>query len=257
VTVPLFETDGLTKRFGGLTAVDDVSVSVESGELVGLIGPNGAGKTTLFDCVTGYLDPTAGSVAFAGTDVTGRSPEGVAREGLIRTFQHSRPLTTLTVRENVMAAATDHPGERTLPALVQGSSVRTREREVRARADRLLDRFDLADRADDYAGRLSGGERKILEIARSLMLDPDLLMLDEPYAGISGETVTQVSSYIRELNDEGMTFVIIEHGLESLVELVDRLIVLNEGEVLADGPAEAVVTDERVINVYTGRPIEA
>jgi branched-chain amino acid transport system ATP-binding protein len=156
-----------------------------------------------------------------------------------------------------MAAATDHPGERTLPALVQGSSVRTREREVRARADRLLDRFDLADRADDYAGRLSGGERKILEIARSLMLDPDLLMLDEPYAGISGETVTQVSSYIRELNDEGMTFVIIEHGLESLVELVDRLIVLNEGEVLADGPAEAVVTDERVINVYTGRPIEA
>ena len=253
----LLQTVDLRKEFGGLTAVDDASVAIDEGELVGLIGPNGAGKTTFFNCVTGYLEPTGGSVTFGGTDITGASPETVAREGLIRTFQHSRPLTTLTVRENVMAAATDHPGERTLPALLQGSGVQERESAVRARADRLLERFDLADRADEYAGRLSGGERKILEIARSLMLDPDLLMLDEPYAGISGETVQEVSSYIEELNDEGMTFLVIEHGLEDLADLVDRMVVLNEGSVLADGTTEEVVSDQRVIDVYTGRPIEA
>ncbi|MEZ3114418.1 ABC transporter ATP-binding protein [Halobaculum sp. MBLA0147] len=252
----LFETRELTKRFGGLTAVDEASVRVESGELVGLVGPNGAGKTTLFDCVTGFLEPTAGEVVFDGVDVTGDAPEAVAREGLVRTFQHSRPLGTLTVRENVMAAARGHPGESAVGALAQGESVRDRERVVRERADRLLERFDLDGLADAYAGRLSGGERKLLEIARSLMLDPELLMLDEPYAGISGETVAEVSAYIRELNDEGTTFVVIEHGLESLVELVDRLIVLNEGAVLADGPAEEVVRDERVVNVYTGQPIE-
>ena len=253
----LLDVENLTKQFGGLTAVDQASVQIDSGELVGLIGPNGAGKTTFFNCVTGYLEPTGGTVRFGGTDVTDRQPEGIAREGLIRTFQHSRPLTTLTVRENVMAAALEHPGEETLPALLQGSDVREREAEVRARADRLLARFDLADRADEYAGRLSGGERKILEIARSLMLEPDLLMLDEPYAGISGETVQEVSAYIEELNDDGMTFLIIEHGLEALADLVDRLVVLNEGGVLVDGPTQDVVSDQRVIDVYTGRPIEA
>jgi len=252
----LLETVDLTKQFGGLTAVDEASIGVEEGELVGLIGPNGAGKTTFFNCVTGYLEPTGGTVRFDGTDVTGRQPEEIAREGLIRTFQHSRPLTTLTVRENVMAAARDHPGEETLPALLQGTDVREREAAVRARADELLDRFDLLDRADEYAGRLSGGERKILEIARMLMLDPDLLMLDEPYAGISGETVREVSAYIEQLNDEGMTFLVIEHGLEDLADLVDRMVVLNEGGVLADGPTEEVVTDQRVIDVYTGQPIE-
>jgi len=252
----LLETSDLTKKFGGLLAVDGASVEVEEGELVGLIGPNGAGKTTFFNCVTGYLEPTDGTVRFDGTDITGSQPEEIAREGLIRTFQHSRPLTTLTVRENVMAAARNHPGERTIPALLQGSGVREREGEVRARADELLERFDLYDRADEYAGRLSGGERKILEIARMLMLDPDLLMLDEPYAGISGETVREVSSYIEELNDEGMTFLVIEHGLEDLADLVDRMIVLNEGGVLADGPTEEVVSDQRVIDVYTGQPIE-
>jgi ABC-type branched-chain amino acid transport systems, ATPase component len=252
----LLETEDLSKHFGGLVAVDEASIQVEEGELVGLIGPNGAGKTTFFNCVTGYLEPTAGTVRFDGTDITGHQPEEVASEGLIRTFQHSRPLTTLSVRENVMAAAREHPGERTVPALIQGSDVRDREAEVRARADELLERFDLQDRADEYAGRLSGGERKILEIARMLMLDPDLLMLDEPYAGISGETVQEVSSYIEELNQEGMTFLVIEHGLEDLVDLVDRLVVLNEGGVLVDGPAEEVVTDQRVIEVYTGQPIE-
>ncbi|MFB6297066.1 MAG: ABC transporter ATP-binding protein [Salinirussus sp.] len=253
----LFETEGLTKHFGGIVALNDVSIEVESGELVGLIGPNGAGKSTLFNCATGFLEPTGGEVYFDGEQVTELPPEERAHRGMVRSFQTPRALPSLSVRENVMLAASDHPGERTLPALLKGDDVTEFEAEVRGRADDLLAQFDLADRADEYASRLSGGERKILEIARGLMLDPDILMLDEPYAGVDEETIGEISGYIEEINDQGMTFLVIEHGLESLVELVDRLIVLNEGELLVDGPAEEVVADEQVINVYTGKPIEA
>lgn len=253
----LLETRELSKRFGGIQALDDASVTIEEGELVGLIGPNGAGKTTFFNCVTGFLEPTGGSVYFAGDDVTALSSAELAHEGLVRSFQHSRILPTLSVLDNVRLAAPDHPGERTLAALRDGDDVAAREEEVTRRAEDLLERFDLAHRADEYAGRLSGGQRKILEIARALMLDPELLLLDEPYAGIDEDTVGDISAYIEELNDEGMTFLVIEHGLESLVELVDRLIVLNQGEVLADGPTESVIQDEQVIKVYTGEPLEA
>jgi branched-chain amino acid transport system ATP-binding protein len=253
----LLETEDLSKQFGGIQALDDASVTIEEGELVGLIGPNGAGKTTFFNCVTGFLEPTGGSVYFAGDDVTTLSSAELAHEGLVRSFQHSRILPTLSVLDNVRLAAPDHPGERTLAALRDGDDVAAREEEVTQRAEDLLERFDLAHRADEFAGRLSGGQRKILEIARTLMLDPELLLLDEPYAGIDEETVGEISAYIEELNDEGMTFLVIEHGLESLVELVDRLIVLNQGEVLADGPTESVVQDEQVIKVYTGEPLEA
>ncbi|MFB6302950.1 MAG: ABC transporter ATP-binding protein [Haloferacaceae archaeon] len=252
----LLATRGLSKSFGGIQALDDVSVDIENGELVGLIGPNGAGKTTFFNCVTGFLEPTAGSVYFGGEEVTGYSSAELAHEGMVRSFQHSRAVTTLSVLDNVRLAAPDHPGERTLRALAGTDEVTEYEREITRRAEELLERFDLAQRADEYAGRLSGGQRKLLEVARALMLDPDLLMLDEPYAGIDEETIGEISAYIKELNDEGMTFLVIEHGLESLVELVDRLIVLNQGEVLADGPTEEVVRDEQVIKVYTGEPLE-
>jgi branched-chain amino acid transport system ATP-binding protein len=255
--VALLETHELSKQFGGIQALDDASVTIEEGELVGLIGPNGAGKTTFFNCVTGFLEPTDGSVYFAGNDVTDLSSADLAHEGLVRSFQHSRILPTLSVLDNVRLAAPDQPGERTLAALRDGDDVTAREEEVTRRAEDLLERFDLAHRADEYAGRLSGGQRKILEIARTLMLDPELLLLDEPYAGIDEETVGEISAYIDDLNDEGMTFLVIEHGLESLVELVDRLIVLNQGEVLADGPTESVIRDEQVIKVYTGEPLEA
>lgn len=253
----LLATRGLSKNFGGIQALDDVSVEIDDGELVGLIGPNGAGKTTFFNCVTGFLEPTAGSVYFDGEEVTGYSSAELAHEGMVRSFQHSRAVTTLSVLDNVRLAAPDHPGERTFRALAGTDGVVEYEREITRRAEELLERFDLAQRADEYAGRLSGGQRKLLEVARALMLDPDLLLLDEPYAGIDEETIGEISAYIKELNDEGMTFLVIEHGLESLVELVDRLIVLNQGEVLADGPTGEVVRNEQVIKVYTGEPLEA
>ncbi|WP_336000474.1 ABC transporter ATP-binding protein [Halorientalis halophila] len=252
----LFETNDIEKSFGGLQALDGVDVSIDEGELVGLIGPNGAGKTTYFNCVTGLLDADDGTVRFDGQDVTDMDSAELAREGMVRTFQLSRTLKTMTALENVQIAAMDHPGENAWTAFRQSDDLYEAEAEITERAEELLDRFDLGHHKDTYGGKLSGGDRKILEICRGLMLDPKLFLLDEPFAGVNEATVEEISDYIRELNDEGMTFVIIEHGLRELVQLVDRLIVLHEGAVLADGDPHDVVTDEQVINVYMGQAMD-
>lgn len=252
----LFETDSIDKSFGGLQALDGVDVSIEEGELVGLIGPNGAGKTTYFNCVTGLLEPDNGTIRFDGEDVTDMTSAELARGGMVRTFQLSRTLETMTVRENVQLAAMDHPGESAWTALRQTDEMYDTEAKVTERANELLDRFGLGQHKDTNAGTLPGGDRKILEICRGLMLDPKLFLLDEPFAGVNEAMVEEITEYIKDLNDEGMTFVIIEHGLRELVQLVDRLIVLHEGSVLADGDPMDVVSDEQVINVYMGKPMD-
>ncbi len=242
----------LEKEFGGLLAVDDLSLSVDRGELVGVMGPNGAGKSTLFNCVSGVVEPTDGTVAFDGEDVTGEQPEVLARRGLVRTFQHTRQLGTMTVRENVRLAAPDQAGERTLPALTRSQGMQETERRVVERADELVEAFELDHLADEYASNLSGGQRKLLELARVLMLDPDLLLLDEPFAGVNPTLTNDIADRIRALNDEGMTVVVIEHELETLTALVDRLVVLTQGSVLVDGDPETVLEDERVVEAYLG-----
>jgi neutral amino acid transport system ATP-binding protein len=250
--VTLLDIDGLVKGFGGLLAIDDLSLSVDRGELVGVMGPNGAGKSTLFNCVSGVVEPDAGTVTFDGTDVTGRQPEAIARKGLVRTFQHTRQLDTMTVRENVRLAAPDQPGENTLPALLRTGEMQQVEREVAERADELVEAFELGHLADEYASNLSGGQRKLLELARVLMLEPDMLLLDEPFAGVNPTLTNDIADRITELNDDGMTVVVIEHELETLTELVDRLVVLQQGSVLVDGAPETVLEDERVIEAYLG-----
>lgn len=248
----LLDVDGLVKEFGGLRAIDDLSVSVDRGELVGVMGPNGAGKSTFFNCVSGVVAPDDGRVVFDGEDVTGDPPETLARSGLVRTFQHTRELETMTVRDNVRLAAPDQPGERTAPALLRTDAMRAHEREVRERADELIEAFELDHLADEYSGNLSGGQRKLLELARVLMLDPDLLLLDEPFAGVNPTLTNEIADRIRDLNDEGMTVVIIEHELETLTDLVDHLVVLQQGGLLVEGEPEAVLSDERVIEAYLG-----
>jgi neutral amino acid transport system ATP-binding protein len=250
--VTLLDIDGLVKGFGGLLAIDDLSLSVDRGELVGVMGPNGAGKSTLFNCVSGVVEPDAGTVTFDGSDVTGRQPEAIARKGLVRTFQHTRQLDTMTVRENVRLAAPDQPGENTLPALLRTGEMQQVEREVAERADELVEAFELGHLADEYASNLSGGQRKLLELARVLMLEPDMLLLDEPFAGVNPTLTNDIADRITELNDDGMTVVVIEHELETLTELVDRLVVLQQGSVLVDGAPETVLEDERVIEAYLG-----
>jgi branched-chain amino acid transport system ATP-binding protein len=248
----LLSTENIVKEFGGLRAIDDVSMSVDSGELVGIIGPNGAGKSTLFNCISGVVTPDEGTVNYDGTEVTGDPPETLARRGLVRTFQSTRELETMTVRDNVRLAAPDQPGERTVSALFRTDQMQAREESVRTRADELLETFELDHLADEYSGNLSGGQRKLLELARTLMLDPHMLMLDEPFAGVNPTLTDEIAKRIRELNDDGMTVVIIEHELETLTELVDRLIVLQQGQVLVDGQPEAVLSDDRVIEAYLG-----
>ncbi|MFC7212613.1 ABC transporter ATP-binding protein [Saliphagus sp. GCM10025334] len=252
----LLETENLTKRFGGITAVDGVDLEVESGEVVGLIGPNGAGKTTMFDCLTGFQQPTEGRVRFDGQDVTDDSPATRARHGMVRTFQLTRELTTMTVKENMQVAVQDHPGDNFWRAIRQGPEVQAFEDEVEATADRLLKEASIEHMAETYAGNLSGGQRKLLSVARAMMVEPDLFLLDEPFAGVSGENRKRIIDYVTGLNEQGKTFVVIEHSLGDLMELVDRMVVLNEGRILADATPKEVVENDAVISAYMGEPLE-
>nr|WP_303647658.1 ABC transporter ATP-binding protein [Haloarchaeobius sp. HME9146] len=248
----MLDVDGLGKQFGGLVAIDDLSVSFDEGELVGVMGPNGAGKSTFFNCVSGVVEPDDGSVVFDGEDVTGADTAVLAREGLVRTFQHTRQLDTMTVRENVRLAAPGQPGEQTVSALLRTDGMQETEAAVAERADELIETFELTRLADEYASSLSGGQRKLLELARVLMLEPDLLLLDEPFAGVNPTLTNEIAAHIRDLNDDGMTVVVIEHELETLTELVDRLVVLQQGSLLVEGDPETVLNDERVIDAYLG-----
>jgi len=250
--VTLLAVDGLRRSFGSLVAVDGVSFEVKAGEVVGMIGPNGAGKTTTFNCISSVLGSDAGTVTFDGKDVTGLAPHALARCGLVRTFQQTRELSTMTVRDNVLLAAPDHPGERAWHALGRTDASVEREQSAHERAMELLEVFDLQGMVGEYAGNLSGGQRKLLELARSLMLDPKLLLLDEPFAGVNPTLTNEIVTHIETLNEGGLTLLIIEHELETLTDLVDRLIVLADGAVLATGPPAEVMENEEVIDAYLG-----
>ena len=248
----LLAVEGVRRSFGSLVAVDGVSFGIEAGEIVGMIGPNGAGKTTTFNCISSVIDSDAGTVRFDGADVTGVPPYALARRGMVRTFQQTRELETLTVEDNMLLAAPEHPGERAWHAVGRTSTSAQREAAARERAMELLEVFDIAGMVEEYAGNLSGGQRKLLELARSLMLDPKLLMLDEPFAGVNPSLTDEIVGHIEALNEEGMTLLIIEHELETLTDLVDRLIVLADGQVLATGPPAAIMENEEVIDAYLG-----
>ncbi|AGB15018.1 ABC-type branched-chain amino acid transport systems, ATPase component [Halovivax ruber XH-70] len=248
----LLTVDGVRRTFGSLVAVDDVSFAVEPGEIVGLIGPNGAGKTTTFNCISSVIGTDAGTVRFDGADVTGLPPHALARRGLVRTFQRTRELETLTVEENMLLAAPDQPGERAWHAVGRTDRSERREQAARERAMELLSVFELESMVDEYAATLSGGQRKLLELARSLMLDPAMLMLDEPFAGVNPSLTTELVAHIEALNAAGLTLLVIEHELETLTELVDRLVVLADGRVLAAGTPTEIMNNDEVIDAYLG-----
>ncbi|WP_435360478.1 ABC transporter ATP-binding protein [Haloarchaeobius sp. DFWS5] len=249
----LLSVEGLSKSFDGIQAVRDATFEVEEGELVGVIGPNGAGKTTTFDLVSGVLAPDSGTVRLDGEDVTDTPPHELARHGMVRTFQQSRELTSMTVRENVALGDLSHPGERAATAVFRPGEVQAYEAEVHERVDELLEMFELARLADEYAASLSGGQRKLLEVARALVLDPDLMLLDEPFAGVNPTLQARIVDHIVRLNrEEGRSFLIVEHEIETLAEMVERIIVLDQGSVLTTGTPEEVLSDERVIDAYLG-----
>lgn len=249
----LLEVRGLTHRFGGLTAVDEVSFSLSEGCLTALIGPNGAGKTTLFNLVTGALRVQEGDVWFAGTRITGRRPDAIARLGLQRTHQNPRPFRALTVLDNVMLGAQHQVGEKAGRVFLTPRRVRRREHEIELAARELLELVRLADKADHLAGTLSGGQRKLLELARVLMGRPRMVLLDEPVAGVNPALREELRDAILLTHEEKKTtFVLIEHDLDLVGELGERLIVMAAGQVIADGDPSSTWSNPAVIDAYIG-----
>ena len=251
---PILAVSAVTKRFGGLLAVDRATFAVTHGSITALIGPNGAGKTTLLDLVSGYDRPDFGAVRFEGRRVDGLASYRVARRGVVRTFQLTRVFAAMSVRDNMMLGAQRHPGEGLHRLAFSRAAVRRAEAAARERAERLLRAFALDAKASEYAGALSGGQRKLLEFARALMAEPRLVLLDEPMAGVNRALGAKLLDEVERLRrEEGMTFLFIEHDMDIVMQRADRVVVMAEGQVVAEGPPEFIRRDQRVIDAYLGR----
>lgn len=260
---PILTVDSVTRRFGGMTAVDVEHVEVQRGAITALIGPNGAGKTTFFNLLTGFDKASSAPTTFkrSGPGVATWTFDGramgnvgaakVARSGMVRTFQLTKALSRLTVMQNMLLGAADQPGENFFVAIVP-PLWKKREREIEAKAEDLLARFKLLEKKDDFAGSLSGGQRKLLEMARALMSDPAMIMLDEPMAGVNPALTQSLLGHIQSLRDEGTTVLFVEHDMHMVRHISDWVVVMAEGRVVAEGPADTVMDDPAVIDAYLG-----
>jgi branched-chain amino acid transport system ATP-binding protein len=248
---PVLIADGVNRHFGGLVAVDVDHLEVQRGAITGLIGPNGAGKTTLFNLLTGFDTPNEGTWSFSGTGLAGLPAYRIARMGMVRTFQLTKALMKLSVIENMKLGATHQSGERALGALFPGRW-RKQEQAIEARADSLLERFTLSQVRDDLAGTLSGGQRKLLELARALMVEPSLIMLDEPMAGVNPALTESLLVHIKALRDDGVSVVFIEHDMDVIMDISDWIVVMAEGNIIAEGRPADVAANPAVIDAYLG-----
>lgn len=249
----LFETRGLTKKFLGLVAVDNVDISIRRGELVSLIGPNGSGKTTLFNCVTGFLEPDAGNVYYGGQQITGMRPYEISLLGITRTFQLARIFGKLSVLENLLLGVQEHQGESTLDRILRTKKAMRLEKEAVERAEELMDFVGLTHLRGEPAQNLSYGQYKLLIFAIGLMSDPDLLLLDEPCAAINPTMIKAMKRHMVDLNKAGKTIFFIEHNMEVVMDICERIIVLDAGRKIAEGDPEAIRNDRRVMEAYFGR----
>ena len=249
---PILVVEGIRRAFGGLLAVDVDHLEIERGTITAIIGPNGAGKTTLFNLLTGFDRPNAGAWTLDGRPLNGLRPHRIARLGMVRTFQLTRSLARLTVLENMAVAAQTQKGERLERALLRwlwGSE----EERVLTQARLLLQRFGIEHMADEQAGTLSGGQRKLLEMARALMAEPKLVMLDEPTAGVNPALTQSLLAHMRGLNEQGVTIVFVEHDMDVVQDISDWAVVMAQGRILTEGRPEEVIADENVIDAYLGR----
>ena len=248
----VLEVDDLQKSFGGLVATDHATFEVERGTITGLIGPNGAGKSTIFNLISGFYESDGGSVTVNGTDVTNMEPYEVADEGLIRTFQTPRKLEGMTVREAMLIGPRNQPGESFIKLFTDPKTVNEAESANLADAQRILEEFEIDHLATQPATDISGGQMKLVELARAMLAEPEILLLDEPVAGVNPTLRNTLAEQIRRLNEQGTTFLLIEHDMEFVMKLADPVVVLNQGSVLMEGTPDEIQTDERVISAYLG-----
>ena len=250
---PHLVVSNISKRFSGVQALERASLSVRRGSITSLIGPNGAGKSTLFDIITGFASPDSGHIEFAGQHITGLSAYRIARLGLIRTFQMTKVLTKLSVIDNLCLAAKSHPGERLSNLIWRPGSSRAAERCVIRKAEELLALFRLETVARHYAGTLSGGQRKLLEFARALMAEPEMIMLDEPMAGINPTLRRELLNYMQQLRaSTGKTFFFVEHDMSAVMSVSDHILVMSNGRVIAEGSPMVVRQNQAVVDAYLG-----
>jgi neutral amino acid transport system ATP-binding protein len=247
----ILTAEGVRRRFGGLVAVDVDRLEVQRGSITALIGPNGAGKTTFFNLLTGFDQPDRGDWAFNGESLRKVQAYKIARLGMVRTFQLTKALSRLTVVENMRLGATDQSGENVfravLPFLWRGQ-----EKQITERADEILAYFKLDAKRDDFAGSLSGGQRKLLEMARALMVQPEMVMLDEPMAGVNPALKQSLLGHVKALRDRGMTVLFVEHDMDMVRDVADWVVVMAQGQIIAEGPPQSVMADDRVIDAYLG-----
>ena len=248
---PILVVDSARKQFGGLTAVDVEHLEVQRGAITALIGPNGAGKTTLFNLLSGFDRPDAGSWSFEGWRLTGLPAHRVARRGLVRTFQLTKALTKMSVLDNLALGAVGQRGENFFRALIP-ALWRDQELDIQARADQLLTRFNLDRMRDEFAGTLSGGQRKLLEMARALMVQPTMILLDEPMAGVNPALRQSLLHHITELCADGMTVLFVEHDMDVVHDISDWVVVMAQGRIIAEGTPGQITTNAAVIDAYLG-----
>src|SRR3954451_253625 len=248
---PVVVVDGITRTFGGLTAVSVDHLEVQRGGITGLIGPNGAGKTTLFNLLTGFDQPNTGSWSYDGRDMSRTSPHHVARLGVVRTFQLTKALSRLTVLQNMLLGAQGQRGESFLRALFPGTW-KAQEKANTDKAIDLLTRFKLDAKKDDFAGTLSGGQRKLLEMARALMSEPQVVMLDEPMAGVNPALTQSLLGHVKDLREQGMTVIFVEHDMDVVRDISDWVVVMAAGRIIAEGPPESISQNQAVVDAYLG-----
>ncbi len=248
---PILVVDGVVRRFGGLTAVNVSHLEIQRGSITAVIGPNGAGKTTLFNLLTGFDSPNAGRWSFNGQQMAGLRAYQIARLGMVRTFQLTKALSRMRVIDNMRLGASGQRGENFLVGLLP-FLWRHQEAKITQRAEELLARFRLDAKRDEFAGSLSGGQRKLLEMARALMATPELVMLDEPTAGVNPALTQSLLGHVKQLREDGMTVVFVEHDMDVVHDISDWVVVMGAGEVVAEGTPDQVMADPRVIDAYLG-----
>jgi branched-chain amino acid transport system ATP-binding protein len=248
---PIVIADTVVRRFGGLTAVDVEHVELQRGAITALIGPNGAGKTTFFNLLTGFDQPDEGDWSFDGISLKGMPSYKVARAGMVRTFQLTKALSKMRVIDNMRLGAGHQKGERLVNAMFP-FTWRSQENSITTRADQLLARFNLDAKREDFAGSLSGGQRKLLEMARALMSDPRMLMLDEPMAGVNPALTQALLGHVTSLREDGMTVLFVEHDMDAVRHIADWVIVMAQGRIIAEGPPDSVMHNDAVVDAYLG-----